>query len=161
MYMLLEKRYHSIVNVYLSNSLGDPTSYFSRSPKRLTSSSMGPSIYYVSIFWGYFWPTHCTEVCFASSVFFPVESLLNYVSNKSIGLETGKSHLCALYILCLHKNSTERQQNWPFSRPTQPVLCWRNIRMVPMAAPHPQTRARSFPVPKGNTETQTLSAWNL
>ena len=28
-----------------------------------------------------------------------------------------------------HKYSNERQQHWQFSRPTHPVLCWRNIWM--------------------------------
>ena len=32
-------------------------------------------------------------------------------------------------VLNQHKYSTERQQNGQFSRPTHPVLCWRNIWM--------------------------------
>ena len=30
-----------------------------------------------------------------------------------------------------HKYSTERQQDWQFSRPTHPFLCWRNIWIIP------------------------------
>ena len=68
----------------------------------------GLSIYYVSIILDFFWPTH---------------------------LVGGWVPLCRDFLivpaLCQHRYSTERQQNWPFSRPTHPVLYWRNIWMVP------------------------------
>ena len=44
-----------------------------------------------------------------------------------------RQHIFGLFLphpLCQHKYSTQRQQNWPFSRPTQSFR-WRNIWMVP------------------------------
>ena len=39
-----------------------------------------------------------------------------------------RQHICGLFLthpLCHHKYSTQRQQNWPFLRPTQ-SFCWIN-----------------------------------
>ena len=38
-----------------------------------------------------------------------------------------------LLTICQQKYSTERQQNWPFSRLNTSPFCWRNIWMVPIA----------------------------
>ena len=41
----------------------------------------------------------------------------------------GPTHL--LNVLSQHKHSTERQQHWQFSRTTHPVVCLRNIWILP------------------------------
>ena len=42
-----------------------------------------------------------------------------------------RQHIFGLFLTqCQHKYSTQRQQNWPFSRPTQ-SFCWINLWMVP------------------------------
>ena len=45
-------------------------------------------------------------------------------------------------VLNQHKYSTERQQNWQFSRPYHPFFSWRNLWMVPKAFQQREQRAK-------------------